>query len=349
MKTDRLDYQLPSELIAQEPAKIRSASRLLVYDRGSGRLTDSRFESLGEFIRAGDCLVLNDTKVLAARFFGHRGSSGRLEGLFVGEREKGVWEILLKGVRKVKTGETIYFTDRHNVDFCTAEVIEKLGDGKCLLRLNTELDLEGVLDRIGYPPLPPYIKRDRDWEQAVRDRSRYQTVYARQNGAVAAPTAGLHFTEELIRRLKAMGVLFAVVTLHVGPGTFKPVTAAELEKHEMESEHFSIDAGNAELINSTKAKGGRVIAVGTTVVRTLESVADGPRVRPMKDSTRLFIVPGYAFKVVDAMVTNFHLPKSTLLALVAAFGGLEAILGAYHHAVEQRYRFYSYGDAMLIL
>jgi S-adenosylmethionine:tRNA ribosyltransferase-isomerase len=349
MKTEELDYYLPAELIAQQPVRVRSDSRLLVFDRSKGELIDSRFNRIGDFLPAGDCLVLNDTKVLSARFFGQRGSGGRLEGLFLAERGPGLWEVCLKGARKVKAGETIYLKDKEKGDFCAAEVLDKLEDGKCRLKVDREGGFETVLERIGFPPLPPYIKRGDDSAEATVDELRYQTVYARRAGAVAAPTAGLHFTDELIGQLRKAGVRFAYITLHVGLGTFRPITAEALEEHEMEQERFSIDAENAGIINAAKEKGGRIIAVGTTSVRTLETVAADSRVRAFSDATKLFIKPGYKFKLTDAMVTNFHLPKSTLLALVAAFAGLEDILAAYRHAVEQRYRFYSYGDAMLIV
>jgi S-adenosylmethionine:tRNA ribosyltransferase-isomerase len=349
MKTKELNYYLPAELIAQQPVAVRSESRLLVFDRSSGGLFDSRFNRLGEFLSAGDCLVLNDTKVLPARFFGGRGTGGRLEGLFLAEIEPGVWEVMLKGAGKLKVGEKIHLRERGKGDFCVAEVLDRMEDGKIRLKVDREEDIERILEVIGYPPLPPYIKRGEDAQEAARDRMRYQTVYARRAGAVAAPTAGLHFTKELMEQLRAGGIVFAFVTLHVGLGTFKPVTTRRLEEHEMERERFSIDTENAGIINEAKARGGRIVAVGTTSVRALETAAAGARVEGFKGETGLFIRPGYEFKAIDAMVTNFHLPKSTLLALVAAFGGLENILGAYRHAVCERYRFYSYGDAMLIL
>jgi len=256
---------------------------------------------------------------------------------------------MLKGLGKVRVGERIHLVDAERDDFCVAEVVSKPGGGRCVLQVEHEGGSIEVLERIGFPPLPPYIKRGDDVGQAATDKERYQTVFAREMGAVAAPTAGLHFTEDLIEELKNDGVYFAFVTLHVGAGTFKPVKVAELEDHEMEAERFSIDDENAELINKTRRDGGRVVAVGTTVVRTLEWVAQSGLVRACDGATELFVQPGYDFKIVDAMVTNFHLPKSTLLALVGAFAGLENVFGAYRHAVEQRYRFYSYGDAMLIL
>jgi S-adenosylmethionine:tRNA ribosyltransferase-isomerase len=348
MRTDRLHYELPAELIAQAPAEARSASRLLVLDRSSGRLTDSQFAHLGDFLRPGDCLVLNDTKVLPARFFLRRHTGAALEGLFLAERE-GLWEVMLKGSRKVKPGESLQIKDRHGRDSCTAELIEKKAEGVCLLKVEADGGAETVLETVGFPPLPPYIRRDADPDQAEQDRQRYQTVYARRPGAVAAPTAGLHFTEPLLNQLREGGIRFASVTLHVGTGTFKPVAAEELEQHDIHSEWFQLDRANAETINAARAAGGRIIAVGTTATRVLETVAADGRVQPAEGDTNLFITPGYRFRIVDAMITNFHLPKSTLLALVAAFAGLEEILAAYHHAIAQRYRFYSYGDATLIL
>lgn len=349
MRTDELDYELLSELIAQRPARVRSEARLLVLERGRDGLIDSRFDEIGEFLRGGDCLVLNDTKVLAARFFARRGSGGKVECLFLEEVSGGFWEVTVKGARRLRVSEVIYLKDAEGRDFCEAEVVEKKDEGKCLLRVVAESSAEAILERIGFAPLPPYIKRGTDLEQAARDRARYQTVYAARRGAVAAPTAGLHFTDELIERLRGRGIIFAYVTLHVGEGTFRPVTAETLEEHAMHEERFSIDAENAGVINAVRAQGGRVIAVGTTSVRVLETAAAAVKVEAMSGTTKLFITPGYRFKVVDGMVTNFHLPRSTLLALVGAFAGLEETLAAYRHAIERRYRFYSYGDAMLII
>lgn len=348
MKTERLNYDLPSELIAQYPLKVRSDSRLLVLNRSGGEILDSRFSQLGDFLSAGDCLVLNDTKVVPARFFARRGSGGRLEGLFLNEDADGVWTVYLKGARKVKPGEQLYLKDRQGADFCTAELLEKADSGKCRLKPNADADARTVLETIGFPPLPPYIKRDTDPVSAEEDELRYQTVYARQAGAVAAPTAGLHFTETLIEQLKHAGIRFAFITLHVGAGTFKPVTAENLEDHRIHTEQFSIDEKNAGIINTARNKGGRIIPVGTTSMRVLETIAAGSGIQATSGATELFITPGYEFKIADAMITNFHLPKSTLLALVAAFAGLENVLAAYNHAIEQRYRFFSYGDAMLI-
>jgi len=349
MKTERLNYGLPAELIAQQPARTRSESRLLVLNRENGELVDSRFSRIGDFLSSGDCLVLNDTKVLSARFYGRRRSGGKLTGLFLNERTPSVWEVMLKGARRLKVRETIYLKDKNKGDFCGAEVLEKLDAGRCRLKIEVKADAETILERIGFPPLPPYIKRGDDISMAETDKVRYQTVYARKEGAVAAPTAGLHFTDELIEQLRKGGVGFAYITLHVGPGTFKPISAENIEDHEIERERFCIDEENARTVNSAKEKGGRIIAVGTTSVRALQTKAVGSRVEAGSGQTTLFITPGHTFKLIDAMITNFHLPKSSLLALVAAFAGLENILSAYRYAIQRRYRFYSYGDAMLIV
>ncbi len=349
MKTERLDYKLPEQLIAQQPSPLRSQSRLLVMERAKGLLFDRQFSNIADYLEPADCLVINDTLVLQARFYAQRKTGGRLEGLFLERDNDGVWLVMLKGAGKLKPGEVISLKQRSGGDFCTAEVVEKLGAGQCRLKINSPEDFNSILERIGFAPLPPYIKRSGDITQNEIDRKRYQTVYACSAGAVAAPTAGLHFTDELIERLKTQDIHFARVTLHVGPGTFKPVTTETLQEHKIHSEWFSIDDANAELINTTRETGARVIAVGTTSVRVLETAADQTRVKACNGHSNLFIKPPYQFKMVDAMVTNFHLPRSTLLALVAAFAGLEKVLAAYEHAIEKQYRFYSYGDAMLII
>jgi S-adenosylmethionine:tRNA ribosyltransferase-isomerase len=354
MRTDRLQYCLPPQLIAQQPSRIRSDARLLVLDRQSGQLADSRFRHIGRFLKEGDCLVLNDTKVLPARFFAQRSSGARLQGLFLTENTTARWEVLLKGAGKLKTGEIVYLKDRTQKDFLSAQVIEKTAEGKCLLKIKKDSAIgrtsaETILDKIGFAPLPPYIKRGDNLKQDAIDKKRYQTVYAGSSGAVAAPTAGLHFTKRLIRQLTKSGICFAYITLHVGLGTFRPISTETLADHEMHQESYSIDKENARLINSAKEKGRRIIAVGTTCVRALETASAGSRLKPTSGSTKLFIRPGYKFKMVDGLVTNFHLPESTLLALVAAFAGLKNILAAYRYAVRRRYRFYSYGDAMLII
>jgi S-adenosylmethionine:tRNA ribosyltransferase-isomerase len=348
MRTDELEYDLPGELIAQDPAAVRSDSRLLVLDRATGELTDARFSRLGEFLRPGDCLVLNDTKVLPARFFARRQTGAALEGLFLSAAAADLWQVMLKGARKTKLGECIRLQDRDGRDYRSAQVREKKHDGACLLQVEGCTSPEAVLDAIGFPPLPPYIRRDRNPAKARIDRQRYQTVYARTPGAVAAPTAGLHFTDDLIRQLSGRGIRFACVTLHIGAGTFKPICAEEVEQHQIHHEWYCLDEANAGVINAARHSGGRIVAVGTTAVRVLETLAGSEQVKPGMGTTNLFITPGYRFRIVDAMITNFHLPRSTLLALVAAFAGLDNIRAAYRHAIEQRYRFYSYGDAMLI-
>ncbi len=349
MKTEKLNYDLPPELIAQEPLPVRSDSRLLVLNRISGDILDSRFSKLGDFLSPGDCLVLNDTKVLPARFFARRTTGAKIEGLFLSETTDSAWTVYLKGSRKIKQGEKLYLTDKKKTDYCKAELLQKNDHGKCQLKILSDADTWSILDQVGFPPLPPYIKRDDDPAVALKDKLRYQTVYAKNAGAVAAPTAGLHFTNQLIEQLKQAGICFANITLHVGAGTFKPITAENLEDHQIHEERFSIDRENVRIINKVKDKGGRIIPVGTTSTRVLETVVNNSQVEPTSGSTNLFIIPGFKFQITDAMITNFHLPKSSLLALVAAFAGLENILAAYSHAIKQRYRFYSYGDAMLII
>jgi S-adenosylmethionine:tRNA ribosyltransferase-isomerase len=349
MKTADLDYLLPPQLIAQQPADRRDSSRLLVLSRASGEMKDRTFTDIRSFLRAGDCLVLNDTRVIPARFFAKKTTGARIEGLFLETRDD-CWHVLLKNARGLKPGDSICLIDGSGAAVCPARVREELGEGAWLIDVEAASSPFELLERIGMMPLPPYIKRKNGThEQAACDKERYQTVYARSFGAVAAPTAGLHFTPELIADLKHDGVQFAYCTLHVGLGTFRPVTVDDLDGHHIHSENYVLTEENARIINQAKAAAGRIIAVGTTSVRTLETIAaDGP-MRAQSGSTQLFIQPGYEFKIVDAMVTNFHLPRSTLIALVSAFAGLDKIKAAYAHAVEQRYRFYSYGDAMMII
>lgn len=349
MKTKLLDYDLPAELIAQNPPPARTQSQLLVMDRAKNTLTDRKFEDVIEYINPGDCLVLNDTRVLPARFYAKRLTGAKLEGLFITQQQRSTWQVMLKNARRVKKGDHLTINDRQGTEFCRARAIDRTADGQWSIELLSPLSAEQILDKIGFAPLPPYIKRDADSKTAESDLHRYQTVYARRTGAIAAPTAGLHFTEELIEKLKAKSVRFAYVTLHVGAGTFKPVTCENLEDHDIHSEIYSLDEENARIINDSIEKQKRIIAVGTTSVRTLETIAKGRRLAPAKGSTKLFITPGYEFKVVDAMITNFHLPKSTLISLVGAFAGLEEVMKAYQYAIEKKYRFYSYGDAMLII
>jgi len=351
MRTDLFDYNLPNELIAQHPVDVRSSSRLLVLDRRTCRWTDTVFAEIGSWLNSGDCLVLNDTLVIPARFFARRGTGGRIEGLFVREEQPGTWLAMLKNAARLRAREELVLLGRDTSEFCTIKAIEHLGEGQWRLEVGSDMLAFEVLEAIGTPPLPPYIHREKPEKNAhiQRDLERYQTVYAREPGAIAAPTAGLHFTHELLEKLKVAGVHIAHLTLHVGAGTFKPVTTETLDEHKMHSETYSIDEPNAEVINEARDRGGRIVAVGTTTVRTLEAVVWEGHIAPASGTTDVFITPGHHFRMVDAMVTNFHLPKSTLIALVAAFAGLELTMDAYRHAVEEKYRFYSYGDAMLII
>lgn len=349
MRTDDLNYDLPEELIAQSPAERRAQSRLLVLDRASGGLADRSFPDLAEHLREGDCLVLNDTRVLPARFFCRKETGAVLEGLFLEETEGGYWKVLLKNARKIKPGNLLILLDRDRQKWAEVLASEKLDEGQWLLKPKRPQSAYKILEQIGLAPLPPYIKRQQSDTHQEEDLLRYQTVYARQDGAVAAPTAGLHFDQALLDKLESAGIRIAYLTLHVGIGTFRPIQTETLDQHIMHSERYEISPQTAETINAAADKGGRIIAVGTTSVRTLETVAEGKNIKPARGQTALFIQPGYTFKIVDAMVTNFHLPRSTLLALVAAFAGLDQIKSAYQHAIDERYRFYSYGDAMLIL
>lgn len=340
MRTDNFDYFLPSRLIAQEGAEPRDAARLLVIDRQSGRRSHRRFRDLPEYLRPGDCLVLNNTKVIPARLIGRKASGGRVEVLLLRPVERDGWEALVRPSRRVPPGTALTWGEGE----LTAVVGENRGDGLRLVRMSAPGGLEAALGRHGTLPLPPYIRAD------LPDPSRYQTVYATRQGSVAAPTAGLHFTPALLDRLEAAGVKRVEVTLHVGLGTFRPVETDELEEHRMHSEAYVLSHETAETINSCRAAGGRVVAVGTTATRTLETcVSEGGRIEPGAGWTDLFIRPGCRFRAVDIMITNFHLPRSTLLALVAAFAGLETVLEAYREAVEMEYRFYSLGDACLIV
>lgn len=351
MNISEFDYYLPPDLIAQKPADSRSASRMLVLDRFNASLTDTTFSNIAQYLKAGDCLVINNTKVIPARFYSQKSTGAAIEGLFLSQEPTG-WKVMLKNSARVKQGQIIYLLDRQKKTFCPAALETKLDEGQWIIRPQSDLPTEQILENIGFPPLPPYIKRPQPAEQFESDINRYQTVYARHNGAIAAPTAGLHFTPEILQHVKAIGVSIAEVTLHVGAGTFLPVKTQTLEEHKIHSEQYIITDQNAQIINNAIAARGRIIAVGTTAVRTLETVAahtNKRQISPSKGSTNLFILPGFKFHIVDAMITNFHLPKSTLLALVSAFAGRETILNAYKHAVEQKYRFFSYGDCMLIL
>jgi S-adenosylmethionine:tRNA ribosyltransferase-isomerase len=346
MLIDELDYELPEELIAQHPPERRDAARMLVVDRSSGSFRDSQFAALPSLVRSGDVIVINNTRVFPARLYGRRvPSGGRVELFLIQELEQNVWETLARPARRLNVGERVDFGDGRLM----AEVVETLPDGRRILRFETSESLERMIEELGRMPLPPYIKRN-DGASSDEDRERYQTVYAQRKGAIAAPTAGLHFTEPVFDELKASGASVVEITLHVGYGTFEPVRVADLADHKVAPERFEIGAEAAETINNARESGGRVIAVGTTTTRALESAADdNSRVVPAVGLADLTITPGYKFRVVDSILTNFHLPRSSLLALVASFAGLELTLAAYRHAVDARYRFYSYGDCMLII
>ncbi|OHB53491.1 MAG: tRNA preQ1(34) S-adenosylmethionine ribosyltransferase-isomerase QueA [Planctomycetes bacterium GWF2_50_10] len=360
MKTSDLDYQLPPELIAQSPAPERSASRLLVMDRKTGTLEDKIFSDLPQYLRPGDCLVLNDTKVIPARFFARRPTGGRIEALYIETEPDGSWHVMLKNARTLKPGDKISIAAAENQKPVSAKIVSNNGDGHWTIRVDSDLSAHDLLDQVGIMPLPPYIKRTAPELEsnlppeaasgaAGIDVKRYQTVYAANKGAIAAPTAGLHFTPELIQKLKKQGVTFATCTLHVGIGTFKPVAVDDLADHPMHYESYCLDSENAEIINHSKSKGCRIIPVGTTSVRTLETIsAKHGQIVAASGVTNLFITPGFNFRSTDALITNFHLPKSTLLALVAALASLDFTKKAYSHAIRERYRFFSYGDAMLI-
>jgi S-adenosylmethionine:tRNA ribosyltransferase-isomerase len=350
VKVSDFDYDLPEALIAQEPLERRDESRLLVLHRGQGT-EHHRFSELPELLRPGDLLVLNNTRVLPARFYCRRETGGRIEGLYLEASEDGTWNVLLRNASRCGSGEVLAFEghDRQRL-----KIVERLGGGTWRVQPLPKADPAELLEAVGIMPLPPYIRRN--GEDRPADRQRYQTVYASRAGAVAAPTAGLHFTDELLERLADREIGTAHVTLHVGPGTFAPVKVEDVVDHDMHSETYELTAEAAEAIMAARQAGRRIVAVGTTSVRVLETIAGrhGGSLVPAQGSTRLFLYPPATFHIVDALVTNFHLPKSTLLMLVAAlcdpggFAGREMVLSAYREAVEQRYRFYSYGDAMLI-
>ena len=340
MKTHDFYFDLPPELIAQTPIPQRDASRLLVLNKATGATEHRHFYDLPSYLRAGDCLILNNSRVLPARLLGHRvPGGGACEVLLLIDRGDNVWECLVRPGKKLRAGARIAFGDGE----LTAEIAEELPDGNRLVRFFYEGIFLEVLDRLGKMPLPPYIKEE------LQDRERYQTVYSKVNGSAAAPTAGLHFTPELLEQIRQMGVKVGYVTLHVGLGTFRPVKEEEITDHAMHSEYCVIPQETADLINETKRSGGRVICVGTTSCRTVESqAAEDGTMRSCAGWTDIFIYPGYRFKVMDALVTNFHLPESTLIMLVSALAGREHVLSAYKEAVARRYRFFSFGDAMLI-
>ena len=340
LKKSDFNFDLPRELIAQDPLEDRSASRLLVLDKESGAVSHHVFREIEDFLRPGDCLVLNDTKVIPARLLGEKeGTGGHVEVLLLKRRQGDVWETLVKPGKKCKPGAKLTFGD----GLLRAEVLETVEEGNRLVRFDYQGIFEEILDRLGEMPLPPYITHK------LADKSRYQTVYARYEGSAAAPTAGLHFTKELLDRIEKKNVQVVFVTLHVGLGTFRPVKEENVLDHHMHSEFYHVSEEAAAKINGTKAAGGRVICVGTTACRTLESAAgESGTVQPGSGNTEIFIYPGYRFKALDALITNFHLPESTLVMLVSAFAGREHVLDAYAEAVKERYRFFSFGDAMFI-
>lgn len=342
--SNKLHYSLPQELIAQHPVTLRDASRLLVVNRQNQSITHRIFRDLPEYLIEGDCLVLNETRVMPFRLFGEkRGGGARIEILLLEQTGKTRWIALAQRARRLREGTEIVFGDDAG-----CEVVRVLGGGRFELDFDFEGDFFDLLDRYGQTPLPPYIERPEG--TTLEDRERYQTVYASIPGSSAAPTAGLHFTPEVFDALHKAGIETARVVLHVGPDTFRPLSTEYLDEHQMHSERFQVNAITAKDINNCRQKGGRIVAIGTTAVRTLESTAtEGGEVVAQEGATDLFITPGYRFKAVDALITNFHLPRSTLLALVAAFMGEDLWKKAYEEAIQQRYRFYSYGDAMLIL
>jgi len=342
MRVDDFDYELPEELIAQVPLAARDASRLMVLTRRERRVEHRHFRDLPEYLRPGDVLVLNDTRVIPARLAATRPTGGKVEILLLTPRGGDVWECLARPGRRAQVGQTLTFAGGR----MTGLVLEKTEYGGRVLQLSAAagLDVDSLVDAVGEMPVPHYIK------SRLGQPERYQTVYARERGSAAAPTAGLHFTPELLGQIERAGVAIARVTLHVGLGTFRPVKTEHVEEHVMHSEHYEVPVQTADAINSARAAGGRVVAVGTTTVRTLESSVDADgRVMPGTGWTSIFIYPGYVFRAVDVMVTNFHLPKSTLIMMVSAFAGHEFVLDAYRRAVEEKYRFFSFGDAMLIL
>ncbi len=341
MKKQDFYYELPEELIAQDPLEERSSSRLLVLDRQSGAVSHHVFTEIADYLREGDCLVINDTKVIPARLIGSKvGTEAKIEILLLKRKENNIWETLVKPGKKAKPGTKISFGG----GLLTGEVLEVVEEGNRLVQFSYEGIFEEILDRLGQMPLPPYITHQ------LKERERYNTVYAVHEGSAAAPTAGLHFTPELLQEIEKKGVDIARVTLHVGLGTFRPVKADEITDHHMHSEFYQINEEAAEKINRAKSGKGRVICVGTTSCRTVESAADeNGHIRAGSGWTEIFIYPGYRFKVLDGLITNFHLPESTLIMLVCALAGREQVMQAYEEAVEERYRFFSFGDAMLVI
>lgn len=340
MNVKDYDYDLPEELIAQDPLEDRSSSRLMVLDRQTGDVEHRHFTDILEYLHPGDCLVINNTKVIPARLFGVKeDTQAKIEVLLLKRKENDIWETLVKPGKKAKPGTKLVFGD----GLLTAEVVDVVEEGNRLIQFHYDGIFEEILDQLGQMPLPPYITHQ------LKDKNRYQTVYAKYDGSAAAPTAGLHFTKELLQKVKDMGVDIAEVTLHVGLGTFRPVKVENVLDHHMHSEFYMVSQEAADKINRAKESGHRVIAVGTTSTRTLEAAADeNGRLHATSGWTEIFIYPGYQFKVIDALITNFHLPQSTLVMLVSALAGREHVLHAYEIAVKERYRFFSFGDAMLI-
>ena len=340
MNVKDYDYDLPEELIAQDPLEDRSSSRLMVLDRQTGDVEHRHFTDILEYLHPGDCLVINNTKVIPARLFGVKeDTQAKIEVLLLKRKENDIWETVVKPGKKAKPGTKLVFGD----GLLTAEVVDVVEEGNRLIQFHYDGIFEEILDQLGQMPLPPYITHQ------LKDKNRYQTVYAKYDGSAAAPTAGLHFTKELLQKVKDMGVDIAEVTLHVGLGTFRPVKVENVLDHHMHSEFYMVSQEAADKINRAKESGHRVIAVGTTSTRTLEAAADeNGRLHETSGWTEIFIYPGYQFKVIDALITNFHLPQSTLVMLVSALAGREHVLHAYEIAVKERYRFFSFGDAMLI-
>ena len=341
MDVKDFDYDLPEELIAQDPLEDRSSSRLMVLDKKTGDIEHKIFRDVVDYLQPGDCLVLNNTKVIPARLFGVKeGTEAKIEILLLKRKENDIWETLVKPGKKCKPGVKISFGE----GLLTGEVLEVVEDGNRLIRFHYDGIFEEILDQLGQMPLPPYITHQ------LKDKNRYQTVYAKNEGSAAAPTAGLHFTKELLEKVKEKGVNIAHVTLHVGLGTFRPVKVDDVESHHMHSEFYIVEEDQAKLINDTKKAGKRVIAVGTTSCRTLESATGEDGILKSGSGwTEIFIYPGYHFKMIDALITNFHLPESTLVMLVSALAGKENIMHAYETAVQEKYRFFSFGDAMIII
>ena len=340
MKTSDFYYELPQELIAQDPLEDRSSSRLMVLNKNNGKVSHKRFSDITEYLRKGDCLVLNNTKVIPARLLGVKEDTGAAVEVFLLKRlDANTWETLVKPGKKLKPGARVVFGD----GLLRCEIKEVVQEGNRIVTFEYDGIWEEVLDKLGEMPLPPYITHK------LQDKNRYQTVYAKFEGSAAAPTAGLHFTKELLKQIEDMGVDIAYVTLHVGLGTFRPVKVDDVTEHHMHSEYYIVDQDAADKINRAKASGNRVICVGTTSCRTIESAADeNGHIEPIQGDTSIFIYPGYKFKLLDCLITNFHLPESTLIMLVSALAGRENVLNAYKDAVKERYRFFSFGDAMFI-